>query len=155
MTGIYPYPLPTATPPERWLSALPGLYHCISATGSQPSCKRPSAAEPDDATGGDGWLLPGGRLTITVVFWLDESTTQNTYPWAQQAGLYWSDITDREGWDHRCEFKEANINIPVRYSDPDSINNIRQVLTYMDKTQQKYGLLLFRCNEVPPRSLKG
>lgn len=24
-----------------------------------------------------------------VVFWLDGSKTQNTYPWAQQAGLYW------------------------------------------------------------------
>lgn len=31
-----------------------------------------------------------------VVFWLDGSKTQNTYPWAQQAGLYWSDITDRK-----------------------------------------------------------
>ncbi|WP_420370614.1 hypothetical protein, partial [Escherichia coli] len=71
-----------------------------------------------------------------VVFWLDGSKTQNTYTWAQQAGLYWSDITDREGWYHRCEFKEhyeANINIPVRYSDPDSITNIRQVLAYMTK----------------------
>ncbi|ECA2558650.1 inovirus-type Gp2 protein, partial [Salmonella enterica subsp. enterica] len=37
-----------------------------------------------------------------VVFWLDGSKTQNTYPWAQQAGLYWSDITDREGWYYRC-----------------------------------------------------
>lgn len=24
-----------------------------------------------------------------VVFWLDGSKTQNTYPWALQAGLYW------------------------------------------------------------------
>ncbi len=80
-----------------------------------------------------------------VVFWLDGSKTQNTYPWAQQAGLYWSDITNREGWYHRCEFKEhyeANINIPVRYSDPVSITNIRQVLAYMTKIQQKRG---YRC----------
>ena len=77
-----------------------------------------------------------------VVFWLDGSKTQNTYPWAQQVGLYWCDITDRDGWYHRCEFKEhyeANINIPVRYSDPDSITNIRQVLAYMTKIQQKRG----------------
>ncbi|CBJ79606.1 conserved hypothetical protein [Xenorhabdus bovienii str. Jollieti] len=89
-----------------------------------------------------------------VVFWLDGSKTQNTYPWAQQAGLQWSDITDRDGWYHRCEFKEhyeADINIPVRYSDPGSIANIRQVLAYMTKIQQKHGLLLYGCNEVPGR----
>ena len=93
-----------------------------------------------------------------VVFWLDGSKTQNTYSWAQQAGLYWSDITNREGWYHRCEFKEhyeANINIPVRYSDPDSITNIRQVLAYMPKIQEKHGLLLYGCNEVPARPLTG
>jgi len=93
-----------------------------------------------------------------VVFWLDGSKTQNTYTWAQQAGLYWSDITNREGWYHRCEFKEhyeANINIPVRYSDPDSITNIRQVLAYMTKIQQKHGLLLYGCNEVPGRPASG
>lgn len=59
---------------------------------------------------------------------------------------------------HRCEFKEhyeANINIPVRYSDPDSITNIRQVLAYMTKIQQKHGLLLYGCNEVPARPLTG
>ncbi|EJG8346127.1 hypothetical protein ACODHS_004646, partial [Escherichia coli] len=93
-----------------------------------------------------------------VVFWLDGSKTQNTYPWAQQVGLYWSDITDRDGWYHRCEFKEhyeANINIPVRYSDSDSITNIRQVLAYMTKIQQKEGMPLFGCNEVPPRPPTG
>jgi len=62
------------------------------------------------------------------------------------------------GWLHRREFKEhyeANINIPVRYSDPDSIDNIRQVLGYMTKIQQKEGLPLFGCNEVPERPATG
>lgn len=73
-------------------------------------------------------------------------------------GLHWSDITEQEGWYHRCEFKEhyrANINIPVRYSDPGSIANIRQVLAYMTKIQQKQGLPLFGCNEVPERPATG
>ncbi|MDM3031572.1 hypothetical protein OGW18_18120 [Citrobacter sp. CK184] len=71
---------------------------------------------------------------------------------------HWSDITNQGGWYHRCEFKEhcnANINIPVRYSDSDSITNIRQVLAYMTKIQQKEGMLLFGCNEVPPRPPTG
>jgi hypothetical protein len=49
----------------------------------------------------------------------------------------------------------ANINIPVRYDDPESIANIRQVLAYMTKIQQKEGMPLFGCNEVPPRPLSG
>ncbi|HAV8511579.1 TPA: hypothetical protein JLD16_002190 [Escherichia coli] len=43
----------------------------------------------------------------------------------------------------------------VRYSDPDSIDNIRQVLAYLTKIQQKNCLPLYGCNEVPPRPLTG
>ncbi|EMG63379.1 MULTISPECIES: hypothetical protein [Salmonella] len=35
------------------------------------------------------------------------------------------------------------------------ITNIRQVLAYMAKTQQKHGLLLFGCNEVSERPVTG
>ncbi|HDN7458753.1 TPA: inovirus-type Gp2 protein [Salmonella enterica subsp. enterica serovar Eastbourne] len=93
-----------------------------------------------------------------VVFWLDGNRTQKTYPWAEKAREYWDQITGREGGLHRCEFKthyRANINIPVHYSDADSIINIRQVLAYMTKIQQKQGMPLFGCNEVPPRPLTG
>jgi hypothetical protein len=31
----------------------------------------------------------------------------------------------------------VNINIPVRYNDPESINNIRHVLSYLAKEEQK------------------
>ncbi|HHX1453545.1 TPA: hypothetical protein ACU6JA_005654, partial [Salmonella enterica] len=68
-----------------------------------------------------------------VVFWLDGNRTQKTYPWAEKAREYWDQITGREGGLHRCEFKahyRASINIPVHYSDADSIANIRQVLLY-------------------------
>lgn len=76
------------------------------------------------------------RYHAHAAFWLDGNRTQITYPWAAKAGELWSNITDREGWHHRCEYKEhyrANINIPVRYNDPESIANIRQVLAYMTK----------------------
>lgn len=98
------------------------------------------------------------RYHAHAVFWLDGNRTQITYPWAAKAGELWSNITDREGWHHRCEYKEhyrANINIPVHYNDPGSITNIRQVLAYMTKIQQKEGLLLHGCNEVPERPLTG
>ncbi|EHQ4622632.1 hypothetical protein KQ096_005340 [Salmonella enterica] len=93
-----------------------------------------------------------------VVFWLDGKYTQKPYIWAEKARELWALITNGDGWLHRCEFKphySASINIPVHYDDPDSITNIRQVLAYMAKTQQKHGLLLFGCNEVPERPVTG
>lgn len=46
------------------------------------------------------------RYHAHAVFWLDGNRTQITYPWAAKAGELWSNITDREGWHHRCEYKE-------------------------------------------------
>lgn len=57
-----------------------------------------------------------------------------------------------------CELKpsyEADINIPVRYSDLGSISNIRDVLEYMTKIEQKNALLMYGCNEVHERPLTG
>lgn len=79
-------------------------------------------------------------------------------PWAEKAREFWTLITEGDGGFHRSEYKKyyrANINIPVRYSEPDSIDNIRQVLAYMTKIQQKHGLLLFGCNDVPERPATG
>ncbi|ELE9461353.1 inovirus-type Gp2 protein [Salmonella enterica] len=93
-----------------------------------------------------------------VVFWLDGKYTQKPYIWAEKTRELWALITNGDGWLHRCEFKphySASINIPVHYDDADSIANIRQVLAYMAKTQQKHGLLLFGCNEVPERPVTG
>ncbi|RIW40438.1 inovirus-type Gp2 protein [Escherichia coli] len=93
-----------------------------------------------------------------VAFWLDGKYTQKPYLWAEKARELWMSITEGDGWFHRCEFKphySANINIPVRYDDPDSIANIRQVLVYMTKIEQKQGMPLFGCNEVPERPLSG
>jgi hypothetical protein len=55
----------------------------------------PKADEPYDATRSGGrffWVIEwteDHHYHAHVVFWLDGSKTQNTYPWAQQAGLYW------------------------------------------------------------------
>ncbi|HED1791265.1 TPA: hypothetical protein R4X15_002406 [Citrobacter amalonaticus] len=93
-----------------------------------------------------------------VVFWVDGNRSRKVYPWAEKAREFWTFITEGDGGFHRSEYKKyyrANINIPVRYSEPDSIDNIRQVLAYMTKIQQKHGLLLFGCNDVPERPATG
>ena len=55
-----------------------------------------------------------------------------------------------------CELKpsyKADINIPVRYSDLGSISNMRDVLEYMTKIEQKNALLMYGCNEVHEASI--
>ena len=58
----------------------------------------------------------------------------------EKAGACWREITENDGCYYRCEHKpnyEADINIPVRYSDSGSISNMRDVLEYMTKIEQK------------------
>lgn len=93
-----------------------------------------------------------------VVFWADDHITQTTWPTAQKALHIWKSITGQEGGFYRCDYKEnypANINIPVCYNDPSSIENIHRVLGYLAKEEQKEGFYLYGCNDVPPRPASG
>lgn len=93
-----------------------------------------------------------------VAFWLDDHITQTTWPAAEKASVIWKSITEQEGGFYRCEYKEnyqANINIPVCYNDPSSIENIHQVLGYLAKEEQKDGFYLYGCSDVPPRPASG
>lgn len=93
-----------------------------------------------------------------VAFWLDRQRTQTTYPGFEWISKRWREITNSNGGVHRCEYQEhysVDINIPVRYDDPASILNIRRVLGYLAKEEQKEGLCAYGCNEVPPRPASG
>ncbi|AKE59390.1 hypothetical protein F384_12885 [Citrobacter amalonaticus Y19] len=93
-----------------------------------------------------------------VVFWLDRQKTQTTYPGFEWISKRWREITNSNGGVHRCEYQEhypADINIPVRYDDSASILNIRRVLGYLAKEEQKKELCEYSCNEVPPRPASG
>ena len=93
-----------------------------------------------------------------VAFWLDGNKTQKPFFLMEEAGECWRAITEDDGCYYRCEHKpnyEADINIPVRYSDSRNICNIRDVLEYMTKIEQKNTLLMYGCNEVPERPLTG
>ncbi|EQA8866522.1 TPA: inovirus-type Gp2 protein [Enterobacter hormaechei subsp. xiangfangensis] len=93
-----------------------------------------------------------------AAFWLDDHITQTTWPTAEKGSGIWKSITEQEGGFHRCKFKEsyqANINIPVCYNDPSSIQNIHRVLGYLAKEEQKDGFYIYGCSEVPPRPASG
>ncbi|WP_447887154.1 YagK/YfjJ domain-containing protein [Serratia fonticola] len=94
-----------------------------------------------------------------VVFWLDGHETQRTFPFAEKAMAFWKAITQQDGSFYRCDFKEeyqADITIPVCYNAPASITNIKRVLSYLAKVEQKEGMFFpFGCNDVPARSAAG
>lgn len=95
---------------------------------------------------------------VHAVLWLDGHITQKPFVWAEKANAAWAWITQGEGHLYRCERKEsyvADIGIPVRYNDAASIANIRYILSYLAKAEQKEGLCWHYCNEVPARPSVG
>ena len=103
------------------------------------------------------WTVDHG-FHAHAAYWLDGHQTQRSYPFALQAGELWKELTQQEGYFNICQFKEpykADINIPVRYNEPTSILNIRRVLSYLTKEEQKEGLCSYGCNEVPHRPMSG
>lgn len=51
-----------------------------------------------------------------IVFYLDRHLNQATYPIAERVGTIWREITQREGYYNRCEYKpsyEVSIDKPV------------------------------------------
>lgn len=103
------------------------------------------------------WTLDH-RFHVHAVLWLDGHITQKPFVWAEKARAAWQEITQGEGHLYRCEKKEAyaaDVSIPVRYNDAASIANIRYILSYLAKAEQKEGLCWHYCNEVPARPSVG
>jgi len=103
------------------------------------------------------WTADHG-FHVHAVLWLDGHITQTPFVYAEKASAVWQQVTQGEGHLHRCEKNElyaADISIPVRYNDPASISNIRYILSYLAKAEQKEGLCWHYCNEVPARPSVG
>lgn len=101
------------------------------------------------------WVVewtPDHGFHAHAVIWLNGHKTQRTYPFAEKAGSFWQELTKQEGFHYRCEYHEnysANINMPINYNDPASIANIRYILSYLAKEEQKEGLCCYASSEVP------
>ncbi|ECJ2453608.1 inovirus Gp2 family protein [Salmonella enterica] len=114
-----------------------------------------------DAVVGYFWVLEYGeerRYHAHVVLWLDRHYTLAPFVYAEYAKKYWECITLQDGIFHRCGHKpyySANISIPVNYSNPMSVDNIRRVLSYLTKEEQKWTQPIYGCNEVSEHSEQG
>jgi hypothetical protein len=90
-----------------------------------------------------------------IVFYLDRHLNQATYPIAERVRTIWREITQREGYYNRCEYKptyEVSIDRPVNYGDTEAIDNLRYIISYLAKEEQKHGHYHYGASEVPPPS---
>lgn len=103
------------------------------------------------------WTVEHG-FHVHAVLWLDGHLTQKPYASTEKANTLWLGITQGQGVLYRCEKKEsylADIRTPVSYNDTASINNIRYILSYLAKTEQKERVSWHLCNEVAARPSVG
>lgn len=103
------------------------------------------------------WTVEHG-FHVHAVLWLDGHLTQKPYASTEKANTLWLGITQGQGVLYRCEKKEsylADVRTPVSYNDPASIDNIRYILSYLAKAEQKDGISWHLSNEVPIRPSVG
>lgn len=104
------------------------------------------------------WVIertPDHGLHAHVIFYLDGHHTQKSFPLVQRISEYWREITDTEGYYNWSNYKknyQANINRKINHSDSNSINELRYIISYLAKEEQKNGIYIWGSNEVPPPS---
>ena len=110
---------------------------------------------------GSFWVLEWtseGAVHAHAIFYLNGREHQKSFPFILQAGELWHQITYGEGKYQRCkpkEYHQDNINNVVEYHNNEAINSLRRIASYLTKEDQKYGYLIWGCNEVPAPARQG
>jgi len=111
--------------------------------------------EKETGIAGFFWVIEYGedsRSHSHSVVYLDGQKIRKAFPIAERIGVLWKEITQGEGKYHRCEYKEnykADINKVINHSDTDYIHGLRYIISYLAKQEQKNGMHIYACNEVP------
>ncbi|OWS96164.1 hypothetical protein CEQ52_08900, partial [Enterobacter kobei] len=93
--------------------------------------------------------------SLHVIFYLDGHHTQKPFPLVQRVSEFWREITNAEGYYNWSNYKknyQADINRKINHSDIKSINELRYIISYLAKEEQKNGMYIWGSNEVPPPS---
>lgn len=104
------------------------------------------------------WVIertPDHGFHAHVIFYLDGHHTQKPFPLVQRVSEFWRDITNAEGyydWSNYKKNYQADINRKINHSDIKSINELRYIISYLAKEEQKNGMYIWGSNEVPPPS---
>ncbi|WP_341516982.1 rolling circle replication-associated protein [Citrobacter gillenii] len=107
------------------------------------------------------WVLEWtseGEVHAHAIFYLNGREHQKSFPFILQAGVLWQQITHGEGKYQRCrpnEYHQDNINNVVEYHNNEAIDSLRRIASYLAKEDQKYGLPIWGCNEIPSSARHG
>ncbi|HHJ4330563.1 TPA: hypothetical protein ACQJNN_001845 [Citrobacter freundii] len=117
---------------------------------------------PKLPTVGHYWVVEYAKskgLHIHFVFYLNGQFHQKYYPIARELGTYWDQrTTGREGYHHICipkDIYEVRIGKVISYNNEARINDLRYVLSYLAKRDQKRIGIIGGKSNVPVKSPRG
>lgn len=97
-------------------------------------------------------------LHVHAVFYLNGQKHNNPYMLVRMIGDEWAACTDNEGYFHHCKNKRefvASVERVVDHRNPEDINNLRYIISYLAKNSQKGIGVYVDKNNIPLRSNRG
>lgn len=110
---------------------------------------------------GFAWVMERSEqhgIHIHAAFYLDGQRHRKIWNTWQMINSLWSDITEEEGYTHRCT-PQSHYRVRgewvIRHDDRKGRNGMTYILSYLSKVDQKEGELIYQLSDIPERSRKG
>lgn len=110
---------------------------------------------------GFAWVMECTELHgihIHAAFYLDGQRHRKIWNTWQMINSLWMDITEEEGYTHRCA-PQSHYRVRgewvIRHDDRKGRNGMTYILSYLSKVDQKEGELIYQLSDIPERHRKG
>lgn len=110
---------------------------------------------------GFAWVMENSEkhgIHIHATFYLDGQRHRKIWNTWQMINSLWIDITEREGYTHRCT-PQSHYRVRgewvIRHDDRRGRNGMNYILSYLSKVDQKEGGLIYQLSDIPERSRRG
>ncbi|EFC4352800.1 inovirus-type Gp2 protein [Escherichia coli] len=97
-------------------------------------------------------------LHVHAMLYLDGQKHRKCYPTSRAIGEEWRRLTDDEGLFHLCSKKKhfvASSGTIVDHRNKQAVDELRYVISYLAKSEQKSRGVIAGMNAIPPRSRRG
>ncbi|MDR4897694.1 inovirus-type Gp2 protein [Yersinia kristensenii] len=97
-------------------------------------------------------------LHVHFVCYLNGQFQKCHYPISQAMGNIWKQVTDNDGYHHLCVPKniyEVNIGKVIQHFDTEGIDDLRYVISYLAKCEQKENGILGGKSMIAEKSERG
>lgn len=110
---------------------------------------------------GFAWVMEHSEqhgIHIHAAFYLDGQRHRKIWNTWQIINSLWIDITEEEGYTHRCT-PQSHYRVRgewvIRHDDRKGRNGMTYILSYLSKVDQKEGELIYQLSDIPERNRKG